>query len=612
MKNTSDQKGRKLRSTTSINSLFKDARLKKQIEKVGGSYKCNLCKKSFIKKEEVRFHFFIFHNCCQTNSHEAQNLTTHNPPEKQNGADSNITLANVSNNKSKPSSDKTLSKEILEKEITKGLLNYADSNKTKVLEVKTLKCSDKKSDENHQNDSNTKLTAKDNCKVKAEKNDEFPKSDDGIEETHDWSVFIKDLKKNNKPHKLFEGMPKESIKNQDHNIPDYSKKQNGAEEESIKNQDHNIPDYYKKQNEADSNITHTNVSNSESKPSSDETLLEEMLSNKVQSNKSDEKNIQYIPDKSNSQYKKEIDETNKDEIVENEVVDVLSIEESDLPSNDETLSNEILSNKEFKVKIMEDSDFSILYQNEVNNIYNSPEKQNENDSNTKLDNDVSEPGPSNVKNDSVHVSNNESRLLSGKGLLNDIKSNKHKVPVKEESEKTVNTAEHEEEDEEDEETTNQAKQQKGQKGKTQKRKKSKKDNMEIIQDASQSSVILKCHICSEECDTPFEAYRHQNRKHNVEFAKDMKYYLNFSMRKTMTMKVDDGTDNLGLYIDIINIYFGENKNIFLKRKKLENWVQLGIYEFKDQKAFKYLYFLNDKNLKKITLKAKNEKKMKSN
>ena len=245
MKNTSDQKGRKLRSTTSINSLFKDARLKKQIEKVGGSYKCNLCKKSFIKKEEVRFHFFIFHNCCQTNSHEAQNLTTHNPPEKQNGADSNITLANVSNNKSKPSSDKTLSKEILEKEITKGLLNYADSNKTKVLEVKTLKCSDKKSDENHQNDSNTKLTTKDNCKVKAEKNDEFPKSDDGIEETHDWSVFIKDLKKNNKPHKLFEGMPKESIKNQDHNIPDYSKKQNGAEEESIKNQDHNIPDSYK-------------------------------------------------------------------------------------------------------------------------------------------------------------------------------------------------------------------------------------------------------------------------------------------------------------------------------------------------------------------------------
>ena len=148
--------------------------------------------------------------------------------------------------------------------------------------------------------------------------------------------------------------------------------------------------------------------------------------------------------------------------------------------------------------------------------------------------------------------------------------------------------------------------------KCQKGKKSKKDNMKIIQDASQSSVILKCHKCSEECDTPFEAYRHQNRKHKVKFAKDMKSYLNFSMRKTMAKKVDDKTGNVGLYIEIINKYHGENKDIILKRKKLENWVQLGVYDFKDQKVFSYLYFLNDKNLKKITLKVKTEKKVEKN
>ena len=121
--------------------------------------------------------------------------------------------------------------------------------------------------------------------------------------------------------------------------------------------------------------------------------------------------------------------------------------------------------------------------------------------------------------------------------------------------------------------------------------------MEIIQDVSQSSVILKCHKCSTECDTSFEAYRHQNRKHKVEFTKDMKYYLNFSMRKTMTKRVDDDTENVGLYIDIINIYLGENKNIISKRKKLENWVQLGVCEFKDQKAFKNLIEKEEKKIK---------------
>ena len=290
--NTSHQKVRKRKSTTSINSLFKESLLKEEIElnfkKVGSSYKCNPCDKLFKKDEDIKIHWNTCHRCIlceeafpknnqQLKGHlkevhtspeiktffkqlkNAENAShqneVHNIPdssEKQNGADSNITLANISNNESKPSSDKTLSEEMLEKEITQGLLNYVDSNKTKVLEVKTLKCSDEKSDDieivqdvSHQNeihnipnspenvsqqnevnnipnspkkqnendsnirltnDLNTKLTVKDNCKAKAEKNDESSKSDDEIEETNEWSDFIKDLKKNKKTHKLFEGI----------------------------------------------------------------------------------------------------------------------------------------------------------------------------------------------------------------------------------------------------------------------------------------------------------------------------------------------------------------------------------------------------------------------
>jgi ribosomal protein L44E len=633
MKNTSDQKGRKLRSTTSINSLFKDARLKKQIEKVGGSYKCNLCKKSFIKKEEVRFHFFIFHNCCQTNSHEAQNLTTHNPPEKQNGADSNITLANVSNNKSKPSSDKTLSKEILEKEITKGLLNYADSNKTKVLEVKTLKCSDKKSDENHQNDSNTKLTAKDNCKVKAEKNDEFPKSDDGIEETHDWSVFIKDLKKNKRHSKLFDG----------------------------------ITDTPEKQNVVVSNITLTNVSNSHSISSSDETISGKILEKRitqiltnVQSEKSYEKNnipiysfATPISVKSKSQRrKKEKNVQMKKDLnnLEDQVVDVLITPESDLPSNDEILSEERLLNKvhdKSNVNIIEDSNFSKFYNNTLKNlemsaksgitnfqtlkikipkninrplelirdIPDSPErKKMKMIQNIILEKDVNdskgEAGPSKVrrvekedleilktlctkpcvhqsKNDKIHNSpEKQSGDVSNFSFVKCVFCGLKNCPIEvqrlevqrfeeeEEDEESANTPRHEEEVKE---TAKDARQQKGQKG-----KKSKNHNMKISKDTSKMLLILKCHKCSKEFDSTFELYKHQNRRHKVKFANSYSYlndFQNFSLKKIMTKKLNDGTENTGLYIDTINIYNGHNQENICGRKKLENWVQLGVYTY---------------------------------
>ena len=118
--------------------------------------------------------------------------------------------------------------------------------------------------------------------------------------------------------------------------------------------------------------------------------------------------------------------------------------------------------------------------------------------------------------------------------------------------------------------------------KCQKGKKSKKDNMKISKDASQMSVIIKCHKCSKEFDSPFEVYKHQNRRHKVEFANSYSYlnaFQNFSLKKMMTKKFDDGTENIGLYIDTINIYIGDNQERICGRKKLENWVQLGIYTY---------------------------------
>ena len=111
MKNTSNQKGRKRKSSTSINSLFKEALLKKQIEKVGDSYKCNPCKKLFKKEEDTKNHWnnwnhWNFCILCEKvfpkNTEQDHLKEVHNIPnatEKQNGGDSNISLANNSNAK---------------------------------------------------------------------------------------------------------------------------------------------------------------------------------------------------------------------------------------------------------------------------------------------------------------------------------------------------------------------------------------------------------------------------------------------------------------------------------------------------------------------------------
>ena len=532
--------------------------LKKQVVKLkNDSYKCITCDKVV---HNIIFHWNTYHKCIKCNKmkntfkeHQCKNHKLKTFYKQFKDAKNASPQKEVPNNESKSSRDKTVSTQMLETKIIpvfassqNEVYNISDSSEN-VCQQNEF---NNNSPNNESKPSSDKTVSTQMLETKINPvfaSSEYTKSDDPIEETDEWSDFIKDLKKNNKHSKLFEGMP------------DSPEKQ------------------------------------SESISSSDEILSEEILSNKY--NESDEKNIQYIPVESKSQSNEEIDQSNKDDILEDQVVDDVIINESNLSSNNENLSEERSSNKvhdESNVKIIEDSDFPTL-KIKMSKIINHPLEL---DSNTKLDYDVNEPGPSNVKNDSANVSNNEYGLLSGKAMLHDIKSNKHKVLVMEESEKTANTAG----------------KQKGQNDKTRKGKKLKKDNMKIIQDVSESSVILKCHKsgCSKECDTPFEAYRHQNRKHKVKFAKDMKSYLNFSMRKTMAKKVDDKTGNVGLYIEIINKYHGENKDIILKRKKLENWVQLGVYDFKDQKVFSYLYFLNDKNLKKITLKVKTEKKVEKN
>ena len=47
----------------------------------------------------------------------------------------------------------------------------------------------------------------------------------------------------------------------------------------------------------------------------------------------------------------------------------------------------------------------------------------------------------------------------------------------------------------------------------------------------------------------------------------------------MTKKLNDGTENTGLYIDSVNTYNGHNQENIGGRKKLENWVQLGVYTY---------------------------------
>ena len=285
----------------------------------------------------------------------------------------------------------------------------------------------------NENDSNTKLTTKDNCKGKVEKIDIYTKSDDQIDETDEWIVFIKDLNKNKRHCKLFEGIhdspekqnesdsnitltngpprkkskkvltPKDNCKGKVEKIDEYTKSDDQIEEtdewsvfikDLKKNKRHSklfegIPDSPEKQNGSDSNITLTNVSNSEFILSSDEILSEKILEKRitqfltnVQSDKSDENNTIPIPVKSKRQprppRKKSKKVQSKKDLnnLEDQVVDAIIIQESDLPSNGETLSEERLSNKvydKWNVKIIEDSDFLKLYDNTFQNVETSTE-----------------------------------------------------------------------------------------------------------------------------------------------------------------------------------------------------------------------------------------------
>ena len=144
----------------------------------------------------------------------------------------------------------------------------------------------------------------------------------------------------------------------------------------------------------------------------------------------------------------------------------------------------------------------------------------------------------------------------------------------EEDEESANTPRHEEEVKE---TAKDARQQKGRKG-----KKSKNHNMKISKDTSKMLLILKCNKCRKEFDSTFELYKHQTRRHKVKFANSYSYlndFQNFSLKKIMTKKLNDGTENTGLYIDSVNTYNGHNQENIGGRKKLENWVQLGVYTY---------------------------------
>ena len=467
----------------------------------------------------------------------------------------------------------------------------------------------------NENDSNTKLTAKDNCKGKVEKIDEYTKSDDPIEETDEWSDFIKDLKKNNKHSKLFEGMP------------DSSEKQR----ESISSSDE---------------ILSKNIL---------EKRITQLLTN-VQADKSDEKNTIPISAKSERQprppRKKSKKVQSKKDLnnLEDQVVGAIIIQESDLPSNGETLSEERSSNKVYvksNVEILEESDFLKLYDNTFQNVETSTEsvitniqtlkikipkninrplelirdipdsperKKMKMIQNIILEKDVNdskgEAGPSKVrrvekedleilktlctkpcvhqsKNDKIHNSpEKQSGDVSNFSFVKCVFCGLKNCPIEvqrlevqrfeeeEEDEESANTPRHEEEVKE---TAKDARQQKGQKG-----KKSKNHNMKISKDTSKMLLILKCHKCSKEFDSTFELYKHQNRRHKVKFANSYSYlndFQNFSLKKIMTKKLNDDTENTGLYIDTINIYNGHNQENICGRKKLENWVQLGVYTY---------------------------------
>ena len=621
--------------------------LKKKVVKLeGDSYKCITCNKVV---HNIIFHWNTNHKCIrckvmkntfkehQCKNHklkicykqlknpknESSQKEVHNisdSSEKQNEAFSNITLVNISNNESKLSMDKTVSTKMSEPKINPV---FASSQN----EAYNISDSSENLSQQNENESNTKLTAKDNFKGKVEK------IDDQIDETDEWSVHIKDLKKNKRYSKLFDG----------------------------------ITDTPEKQNVAVSNITLTNVSNSHSISPSDEIISGKILEKRitqiltnVQSEKSYEKNnipiysfATPISVKSKSQRrKKEKNVQMKKDLnnLEHQVVDVLITPESDLPSNDEILSEERLLNKvhdKSNVKIIEDSDFSKLYNNTLQNlemsaksgitniqtlkikipkninrplelirdIPDSPErKKMKMIQNTILDKDVNdskgEAGPSEVrrvekedleilktlctkpcvhqsKNDEIYNSpEKQSGVVSNFSFVECVFCGLKNCPIEvqrlevqrfeeeEEDEESANTPRHEEEVKE---TAKDARQQKGRKG-----KKSKNHNMKISKDTSKMLLILKCNKCRKEFDSTFELYKHQTRRHKVKFANSYSYlndFQNFSLKKIMIKKLNDGTENTGLYIDTINIYNGHNQENICGRKKLENWVQLGVYTY---------------------------------
>ena len=534
--------------------------LKKKVVKLeGDSYKCITCNKVV---HNIIFHWNTNHKCIrckvmkntfkehQCKNHklkicykqlknpknESSQKEVHNisdSSEKQNEAFSNITLVNISNNESKLSMDKIVSTKMSEPKINPV---FASSQN----EAYNISDSSENLSQQNENESNTKLTAKDNFKGKVEK------IDDQIDETDEWSVHIKDLKKNKRYSKLFDG----------------------------------ITDTPEKQNVAVSNITLTNVSNSHSISPSDEIISGKILEKRitqiltnVQSEKSYEKNnipiysfATPISVKSKSQRrKKEKNVQMKKDLnnLEHQVVDVLITPESERKKM-KMIQNIILEKAgPSKVRRVEKEDLEILktlctkpcvHQSKNDEIYNSPEKQSGVVSNFSFVECVF----CGLKNCPIEVQRLEVQRFE----------------EEEEDEESANTPRHEEEVKE---TAKDARQQKGRKG-----KKSKNHNMKISKDTSKMLLILKCNKCRKEFDSTFELYKHQNRRHKVEFANSYSYlndFQNFSLKKIMTKKLNDGTENTGLYIDSVNTYNGHNQENIGGRKKLENWVQLGVYTY---------------------------------
>ena len=340
--------------------------LKKQVVKLkNDSYKCITCDKVV---HNIIFHWNTYHKCIKCNKmkntfkeHQCKNHKLKTFYKQFKDAKNASPQKEVPNNESKSSRDKTVSTQMLETKIIpvfassqNEVYNISDSSEN-VCQQNEF---NNNSPNNESKPSSDKTVSTQMLETKINPvfaSSEYTKSDDPIEETDEWSDFIKDLKKNNKHSKLFEGMP------------DSPEKQNGA---------------YSK-------ITLTNVSNSESIPSSDETLSKKILEKRitqfltnVQSDKSDENNTIPIPVKSKRQprppRKKSKKVQSKKDLnnLEDQVVDAIIIQESDLPSNGETLSEERLSNKvydKWNVKIIEDSDFLKLYDNILQNVETSAE-----------------------------------------------------------------------------------------------------------------------------------------------------------------------------------------------------------------------------------------------